>query len=328
MIYPDSDENIKKATELLKSGEIVAIPTETVYGLAADAANETAVSKIFEIKGRPNFNPLISHYAQVSEIEKDVIFNERAKLIADEFWPGPISLILPKQENSRISKLVSAGLETAAIRMPNHPLCLKILEAFRGPIAAPSANPSSRISPSKAIHVKNLFQDKVKFILDGGDCNCGLESTILDLSTEQTKILRYGAINAIAISNALQGEIVLSPDDKEGIKAPGMLLKHYSPQTKLKIDFSLENIAADYENSALILYSFSSIPPEKLNYLHSKFKSVFELCSNANELEAAANLYSILHKLDDLSYEQICVEKIPKSQISKSIEDRLKRAAA
>ena len=126
MIYPDSDENIKKATELLKSGEIVALPTETVYGLAADAANETAVSKIFEIKGRPNFNPLISHYAQVSEIEKDVIFNERAKLIADEFWPGPISLILPKQENSRISKLVSAGLATAAIRMPNHPLCLKI----------------------------------------------------------------------------------------------------------------------------------------------------------------------------------------------------------
>ena len=265
MIYPPTNENIQKAVSLLKSGEIIAMPTETVYGLAADASQETAVNKIFLTKGRPNFNPLISHYANIEEIKKDVNFNKKARLLADKFWLGPMTLVLTKTKESRISKLVSANLDTAAIRIPKHPVSLKILELLSSPLAAPSANPSGKLSPSKAEHVSDLFKDKLNFILDGGTCDFGIESTIIDLSGDNCKILRYGSISHELIEEVLK-EKVLKPESEKGIKAPGMLLKHYSPKTKLEINITLENLELKRDtNKSIALILFGSDAKQKLS---------------------------------------------------------------
>ena len=300
-----------------------------MYGLAADASNEKAVTKIFTCKGRPNFNPLISHYSNITEIEKDVEFNEKAKLLADKFWPGPMTLVLNKTKESRISQIVSANLNTAAIRIPKHPVSLEILKRFQGPLAAPSANPSGKLSPSKAEHVANLFQNKLSFILDGGSCDFGLESTIVDLSDNIPKILRYGSISHESIEKQLN-EKVLKPESEIGIKAPGMLLKHYSPKTNLEINIEVENIKLKQDknkNIALVLFGPEAKNRNIINDLREEFFKIINLSEESNLEEAAANLFSFLHELDKFNLDKISIQKIPKTGIGLAINDRLERAA-
>ncbi|NQY79119.1 MAG: threonylcarbamoyl-AMP synthase [Candidatus Caenarcaniphilales bacterium] len=329
MIYESTSKNIKQAVELLKSGEVVAIPTETVYGLAADASNTEAVEKIFQIKGRPNFNPLISHYADIDEIRKDVEFNEKASILAEKFWPGPMTLVLNKTKNSRISDLVSAKLKTAAVRIPKHEITLELLSKFSGPLAAPSANPSGKLSPSKAIHVEELFQSKLNFILDGGPCQHGLESTVIDLSENQVKVLRYGSISLEEIESVLK-EKVLPPESETGIKAPGMLLKHYSPKTHLEINLKLEDILQKQDknkNIGLILFGEKDLNQGIIQNLNKEYNKIINLSKVGDCKEAAQKLFNSLHELDKFNLDKILIQEIPNMEIGLAINDRLRRAA-
>ena len=356
-ILDTSQNSLNKALELLNSEDVVAIPTETVYGLAASAASTKAVEKVFKIKGRPSFNPIISHYANLDEIFKDVIYDERVIKLAESFWPGPLTIILNKTKNSRISKIVCAGLNTAGVRIPRHPFTLELLRQFAAPVAAPSANPSGRLSPSSAAHVAKLFQDHeagenaeigvsstfykginaeieasrhcLGWIVDGGNCECGLESTVLDLSSSLPKLLRYGSVSVIELKNIL-GEIAL-PEQDESIRSPGMLLKHYAPKCKLRLNYSFNE--QPRENEALI--AFGSIS-ESLTHSHSKliesdlkilFRKIINISPNAYLDEAASKLFSSLHELESLGVDSIAVMPIPDFAVGKAINDRLLRAA-
>ena len=384
-ILDTSQNSLNKALELLNSEDVVAIPTETVYGLAASAASTKAVEKVFKIKGRPSFNPIISHYANLDEIFKDVIYDERAIKLAESFWPGPLTLILNKTKNSRISEIVCAGLNTAGVRIPRHPFTLELLRQFAAPVAAPSANPSGRLSPSSAAHVAKLFQDYetgesaeigvsstfykgsvvertssrlkrtndrsalsvhedheddenaeievqrhcLEWIVDGGNCECGLESTVLDLSSSLPKLLRYGSVSVIELKNIL-GEIAL-PEQDESIRSPGMLLKHYAPKCKLRLNYSFND--QPRENEALI--AFGSIS-ESLTQSQSKltesdlkfsFQKIINISPSADLDEAASKLFSSLHELEGLGVDSIAVMPIPYDSVGKAINDRLLRAA-
>jgi L-threonylcarbamoyladenylate synthase len=342
-ILDTSENSLNKALELLNSDDVVAIPTETVYGLAASAASTKAVEKVFKIKGRPSFNPIISHYASLDEIFKDVIYDERVIKLAESFWPGPLTLILNKTKNSRISEIVCAGLNTAGVRIPRHPFTLELLRQFAAPVAAPSANPSGRLSPSSAAHVAKLFQDyeagenaeigvweqSLEWIVDGGNCECGLESTVLDLSSSLPKLLRYGSVSVMELKNIL-GEIAL-PEQDESIRSPGMLLKHYAPKCKLRLNYSFND--KPRENEALI--AFGSIA-ESLTQsqsrltesdLKSLFRKIINISPSADLDEAASKLFSSLHELESLGLDSIAVMPILDFAVGKAINDRLLRAA-
>ena len=318
-VLDTSESSIEKALELLNSGEVIAIPTETVYGLAASAMNPSAVEKIFYVKGRPSFNPIISHYADLSEIFKDLVYNERAEKLAEVFWPGPLTLILNKTPNSRISDRVCAGLNTAGVRIPRHNFTLDLLERFAAPVAAPSANPSGRLRPSTASHVLKLFDGRLDWSVDGGKCECGLESTVLDLSTDKAKILRYGSV----LKNEIEAVIgkVLLPEQEESIKSPGMLLKHYAPKAKLRLNYDFTT--NPLENEALICFGDMGLSLEQFK----DFKKVVNISPNASLTEAAANLFSTLHELDALGFASIAIMPIPDEAVGKAINDRLVRAA-
>ena len=342
-ILDTSENSLNKALELLNSEDVVAIPTETVYGLAASAASTKAVEKVFKIKGRPSFNPIISHYANLDEIFKDVICDERVIKLAESFWPGPLTIILNKTKNSRISEIVCAGLNTAGVRIPRHPFTLEFLRQFAAPVAAPSANPSGRLSPSSAAHVAKLFQDyeagesaeigvweqSLEWIVDGGNCECGLESTVLDLSSSLPKLLRYGSVSVMELKNIL-GEIAL-PEQDESIRSPGMLLKHYAPKCKLRLNYSFND--KPRENEALI--AFGSIA-ESLTQsqsrltesdLKSLFRKIINISPSADLDEAASKLFSSLHELESLGVDSIAVMPILDFAVGKAINDRLLRAA-
>jgi L-threonylcarbamoyladenylate synthase len=353
-ILDTSQNSLNKALELLNSEDVVAIPTETVYGLAASAASTKAVEKVFKIKGRPSFNPIISHYANLDEIFKDVIYDERVIKLAESFWPGPLTIILNKTKNSRISKIVCAGLNTAGVRIPRHPFTLELLRQFAAPVAAPSANPSGRLSPSSAAHVVKLFQDYkddenaviedhnddenaeveaprhcLEWIVDGGNCECGLESTVLDLSSSLPKLLRYGSVSVIELKNIL-GEIAL-PEQDESIRSPGMLLKHYAPKCKLRLNYSFNE--QPRENEALIAFGsiLESLTQSQSKLIESDFKFLFRRIINispsADLDEAASKLFSSLHELESLGVDSIAVMPIPYDSVGKAINDRLLRGA-
>jgi L-threonylcarbamoyladenylate synthase len=342
-ILDTRQNSLNKALELLNSEDVVAIPTETVYGLAASAASTKAVGKVFKIKGRPSFNPIISHYANLDEIFKDVIYDERVIKLAKSFWPGPLTLILNKTKNSRISEIVCAGLNTAGVRIPRHPFTLELLRQFAAPVAAPSANPSGRLSPSSAAHVAKLFQDYeddenaeieaprhcLEWIVDGGNCECGLESTVLDLSSSLPKLLRYGSVSVIELKNIL-GEIAL-PEHDESIRSPGMLLKHYAPKCKLRLNYSFNE--QPRENEALIAFGSisESLTQSQSKVIESDFKFLFRTIINispsADLDEAASKLFSSLHELESLGVDSIAVMPIPYDSVGKAINDRLLRAA-
>lgn len=287
--------NIDKAIKLLLLGEVVAIPTETVYGLAADVTNDLAVAKIFAAKKRPNFNPLIIHVANFEQAEKIAVFNNAARELANKHWPGGLTLVLPKKDLG-FAKLASAGLDTIAIRVPAHPIAHEILKQGGLILAAPSANISGKLSPTKAEHVRADFKDI--HVVDGGDCEVGLESTVIGFDGEQPVLLREGVLQ-IPTAN--------SHHPAEKITSPGQLLKHYSPKNPMRIN-------ADQANSDEVFLGFGDMNCD------------FNLSKSGDLKEAASNLFSMLHELDKKNL-PIAVAKIPSKDIGVAINDRLKRAA-
>ena len=302
----------------LKRGEIVSIPTETVYGLAGNALKEENVDLIFNLKKRPAFNPLIVHIPDVNFLDR-VAENipDPAKLLANHFWPGPLTLILKKKAS--IPNRVTAGKDTVAVRVPNHPLTLELLKKLPFPLAAPSANPFGSISPTLAIHVYKYFGDKIPFILDGGSCKSGLESTIIGFENETPVLYRHGALALEKIKEVIGPVKELIKNDQNP-QAPGMLSKHYAPQTEtIRSENILETIA-NFPNKKIGVLSFQKIElSEEITHQ--------EILSEKGHLEEAArNLYAALHRLDQLQLELIVVPYFPNDGLGKTINDRLQRA--
>lgn len=306
-IIPAIQSGFGTAAAVLRAGELVAFPTETVYGLGGDARNDMAVARIFEAKGRPHFNPLIVHVKSISAAKQFVEWPDQADRLAQAFWPGPLTLVLPLRPNSGLSPLVTADLPTLAIRMPAHPVAQSLLEAFDGPVAAPSANPSGRISPTSAGHVASGLSGRIAAILDGGTCAVGVESTILGLGSTPT-LLRPGGLPLEAVEAAL-GTEVAHHGAGDPLSAPGQLASHYAPDAKVRLN-------ATDKRPGEVLLGFGPVDAD-LNL------------SPAGDLtEAAANLFHHLHKLDETAAKAIAVSPIPDHGLGRALNDRLNRAAA
>lgn len=311
--------NILKAAELLQKGEVVAIPTETVYGLAANALNEKAVLKIFEVKQRPHYNPLIIHIGNKNQLElyTQNIPNIAYKLI-DAFWPGPLTLLLPKK--SIISDLVTAGFHDVAVRMPNHKVALELLSNLDFPLAAPSANPFGYISPTTSQHVQNQIGEKIEYILEGGACQKGVESTIVGFENNRVVLYRLGAITIEELEN-IAGKILLANKETNTPKTSGMLPYHYAPLTPFIL---CENILLEigkHLGKKIGVISFSKI--EKNENI-----SEIVILSAENKLEEAAkNLYSALHLLDSKKLDVIIAQKFEEKGLGKTLNDRLVKAS-
>lgn len=307
-IREPSEDAVKLAAKLLNEGQLVALPTETVYGLGVNARDGEAVARLYEAKGRPSFNPLIVHLPSLEAARKIAVFDAKAEMLAKAFWPGPLTLVLPLREDSGIHPLVTAGLDTIALRVPAHPLAEKVLTAASIPIAAPSANPSGRLSPTRAEHVAEGLGDKIALILDGGATDIGLESTIIKPG-KPSLLLRPGGIARDRIE-AVIGE-ALTMADGSAIIAPGMLKSHYAPGASLRLD------AAIAEPDELLLGFGPDAPSGALN-----------LSPTGDMREAAQNLFSYLRQLDAQKPSRIAVMPIPHEGLGEAINERLSRAAA
>lgn len=312
--------DIAKAIAILNRGELVAIPTETVYGLAGNIFNEVSVKKIFTTKNRPEFNPLIVHIPSKDYLKKVVSeIPEKAQQLADAFWPGSLTLILPKHKS--IPDLVTGGKGTVGIRIPNHPLTLELLSSLEFPLAAPSANPFNRISPTKPEHVAEYFSNQIEMVLDGGTCQKGVESTIIGFENDEPIVYRLGAISLEDIE-AVIGRVTIKNKNEENPDAPGMLLKHYSPKTKIIVSEAIKKDIERFKNEKLGILSFRTS--------HSDSRIQFQsILSEKGDLEeAAANLYEALHELDKQNLSLILAEKFPDNGLGRTINDRLQRAAS
>jgi L-threonylcarbamoyladenylate synthase len=306
---------LEEAAVLLRDGGLVAFPTETVYGLGADATSERACAAIFEAKGRPQFNPLISHVVDVSEARRFVAWNAMADRLAARFWPGPLTLVLPRAPGSAIALLTTAGLDTVAIRAPAHPVARALIRAAGRPLAAPSANRSGAVSPTRADHVAESLGARVPLILDGGPCPVGVESTVLDLSAATPVLLRPGGATREAIE-AVIGPIAVSdalPSGSAARKSPGQLESHYAPSRPVRLNAT--EVAADEG-----LLAFGSAPP-------SGARITCNLSPSGDLGEAAANLFAQLRALDRPEIARIAVMPIPEAGLGLAINDRLRRAA-
>ncbi len=310
-IISPSGEALLRAGTILSEGGLVAFPTETVYGLGANACNDQAVAAIFEAKNRPQFNPLIVHVADVAAAEALVVMDERAHRLAAAFWPGPLTLVLPRVPDCPLSYLVSAGLSTVAVRIPAHPVALDVLRAAAVPVAAPSANPSGAVSPTTARHVAEGLAGRVSMILDGGSCRVGLESTVLDISGPQAVLLRPGGVTRADLEPYV-GAVIAPPKGEEGdvFRSPGMLLSHYAPSLPVR----LNAVRAEADEAFL---GFGPADQAHLN-----------LSPQGSLLEAAANLFAMLRTLDKPEFRRIAVMSIPETGLGEAINDRLRRAAA
>ena len=302
--------NIKKAKYYLDNNECVAIPTETVYGLAGNAYSSNAVKKIFKLKKRPFFNPLIVHYARIRDLQKDCEINEYFIKLYRKFCPGPLTFILKLKENSKISKYVTNRKKTLAVRFPKHPITKSLLKNLDYPLAAPSANLSTKVSAVEPKHIKEDFGNKIKFILHGNKSKIGIESTIIDL-TDKPKILRLGGLEIKKIEKEIKMKLHFKLNPKE-ISAPGQLKLHYSPGLPIKLNVKIAN-----DNVAHIL----------INKRKNNKRNFFYLSKKSDLKEAAKNLYSILRKIKKKRFKSIAVEKIPKIGLGLTINDRLIRAA-
>jgi L-threonylcarbamoyladenylate synthase len=314
-ILSPTPEAILKAAELIRGGKLVAFPTETVYGLGGDASNDLAVAAIFEAKGRPSFNPLIVHVPNLEAALALADFPPKAVLLAKTFWPGPLTMVLRRRPGARVSELASAGLETIAIRVPAHPVALDLLAQARCPVAAPSANPSGRISPTTAQHVAKGLGGKTAMILDGGPCGVGLESAVLSLVDDKPLLLRPGGVTKDAIEaviGAIEEAPPLSGDDTP--QSPGQLASHYAPGLPVR----LEAVSA-LPGEAFLAFG----PLEPPGFAH-----VLNLSPSGNLTEAAARLFSCLHELDRAEFSGIAIAPIPEEGLGLAINDRLRRAAA
>ena len=302
--------NIKKAKKYLDKNHCIAVPTETVYGLAGNAYSNMAVKKIFKLKKRPMNNPLIVHYFNVDRIKEDCHISENFIKLYNKFSPGPITFVLKLRNNSKISKFVTNKQKSLAVRFPKHPLFRKLLKDLAYPLAAPSANISTKLSSVQSTDVVDEFGSKIKYVLDGGRCQIGLESTIINLTTKPT-ILRFGGLDVSKIEKILDKKVLINTKSKKKI-APGQFPLHYSPGIPLRI-----NVKKPKKNEAFLLIKKRKVTLKDYYYLTKK-----------NDLkEAAKNLYSTLRKIKKNKYRTIAVEKIPNIGIGKTINDRLNRAS-
>lgn len=315
-ITKPTPENIAEASRMLQQGYLVAMPTETVYGLAADATSDQAVARIYALKNRPRINPLIIHAHAVEALQHQVIWTPQAQALAQAFWPGPLTLVLDKKPGASLSLLATAGLDTVAVRIPNHPVALDLLQALGRTLAAPSANPSESISPTNAKDVQTAFSKTtdLRMILEGGPCSVGLESTIVDLTTQSPLILRPGAIDAAALADILKMPVAYAHQvSSASLKAPGMSLRHYAPQHPLRLN--TEHVGP---TEALLAFGPHPLPGAAVT---------LNLSPTGDLTEAAANLFSYLRHLDQETVTGIAAMPIPDRGIGIAINDRLQRAA-
>lgn len=309
---------LKKAIKLLKEGEIVAVPTETVYGLAGNALNENAVARIFEVKNRPSFDPLIVHTDSIEKVMNYVAdFPPMAVRLAQQFWAGPLTLLLPKKKI--IPDLVTSGLPTVAIRIPRHPLTLALLKELDFPLAAPSANPFGYISPTTAEHVRQSLGEQVPLILDGGPCQIGLESTIVGFPNNIPTIYRKGGISVEDIERVV-GKVVVMEKSTSHPAAPGMLVRHYAPKAAMYLG-NIESLLATHNSPTTVVLSFQrhyeAVPRERQ----------FILSPKGNLTEAAQNFFAILRQIDRMNPSVILAELLPEEGLGRAINDRLRRGA-
>jgi len=311
-------KDISKAVALLNQEKLVAIPTETVYGLAGNIFSEKAIDSIFKTKQRPLFNPLIVHIPSIDYLESIVArIPEKAKLLAEVFWPGPITLVLKKKEV--IPDVITAGKDTVAVRIPNHPMTLELLKQLDFPLAAPSANPFNRISPTSAEHVESYFKNDIKMVLDGGTCTSGIESTIIGFENDEPIIYRLGSTSIEDIENIV-GSVEIKNKKNSVPNAPGMLARHYAPNTKTILVTDITDAIKQFQGKNIGILAFENEIKNKA----IKFQIV--LSKTGNVSEAATNLYSALHQLDEQGLDIIIAERLPNHDIGKSINDRLQRA--
>lgn len=310
MLTPDA-AGIARAAALLTEGQLVALPTETVYGLAGDARSDMACARIFEAKGRPRFNPLIVHLPTLEAVEQIATLSDTARDLAGAFWPGPLTLVLPLRDGHGLSPLVTAGLGTVAIRLPAHPVMRAVLQAFGAPLAAPSANPSGRISPTTAAHVLAGLDGRIAGILDGGPCGVGLESTILAPDPSGTRLLREGGLPREAIE-AMTGPLIADTTPGK-IQAPGQLSSHYAPRAPVHLNSPLDD-------------------PRAVRVGFGPGDAELTLTDTGDLTEAAANLFRILHEADARATARgataIHIAPVPDHGLGRAINDRLSRAAA
>lgn len=325
-LLDSSDENLKRAGAAIARGKLVVIPTETVYGLGADAFNPEAVARVFEAKARPAFDPLIVHIASLDDIGRiATVFPPKARLLAEALWPGPLTMILPKRPE--VPGIVTSGLDTVAVRLPAHPVARKIIEYSGTVVAAPSANPFGYISPTTAGHVVKTLGDRVDFIVDGGPCAVGVESTVIDMTYETPALLRPGGMPVERIREII-GE-VLTPKKKGGpIASPGQLASHYAPHTKLYLydrgalpgaiqgEMTGDSAALAFDATRAGLLAGTGL-----------FGRVYTLSESGDMREAAAHLFALLHELDAEGFKTIYAERVRDEGLGRAINDRLFRAS-
>lgn len=305
ILHPDT-AGITRAATLLRDGGLVALPTETVYGLGADARNGIAVAKIYDAKGRPSFNPLIIHVADAEHARAYGVWSDTAHVLSSAFWPGPLTLVLPLAVGHGLSSLVTAGLDSIAVRVPSHPAAQAILRAFDGPIAAPSANPSGRISATTAAHVLAGLKGRIDAVVDDGPCTVGLESTIIGLNQPRPTLFREGGLPAEAIEAALGYSLDVA--DGAEVVAPGQLASHYAPHASVRLN-------ATQPRPGEVMLGFGTI------------RGDLNLSPSGDLVEAAAHLFDYLHALDAMR-NPIAVATVPDRGLGRAINDRLRRAAA
>jgi L-threonylcarbamoyladenylate synthase len=310
--------DINKAKKILCNNELIAIPTETVYGLAGNAYNENALKEIFKLKNRPFYNPLIVHIKSASSITDVAIdIPESAMILAEKFWPGPLTLVLKKK--SHISDLVTAGKDTVAVRVPNHPVALALLDKLDFPLAAPSANPFGSISPTNADHVFNYFGGKLEVILDGGECEKGLESTIIGFENNQPVLYRHGSISSEEIEK-ITGKLSTITNSEKTPNAPGMLSRHYAPNTATYLTNNVVELIKCFKGKRIGILVFK-------NQINGKGIIHKEILSKSGDLnEAAKNLYAAMHRLDENNLDVIIAERLPDIGLGKTMNDKLERA--
>jgi len=311
-------EAIRQAAEIIRRGGIVAFPTETVYGLGADAYNPLAVARVFEVKRRPYFDPLIVHIASPAHLKKFVKdIPPSARKLTERLWPGPLTVVLFKEEH--IPDIVTAGLPTVALRMPSHPMALSLIKESKCPIAAPSANPFGYLSPTTAEHVQGQLADQVDLILDGGPCPVGVESTIVSFSGNKPRLLRPGGVSLEEIESII-GKVEISPI-KDRPVAPGMLPRHYAPRTPIVLDWDEKHLDS-YKGKKIGFLAFQ----EQKDFL--QFQHIEVLSKKGDFREAAANLFSAIRRLDALDLDLILAEAVPEAGLGRAIMDRLRRATS
>ncbi len=313
VVAPSSDA-LNTAAANLRAGQLVAFPTETVYGLGADATNGQAVARIFEAKGRPRFNPLIVHVPGLAEVEKLAHITPLAQRLAEGFWPGPLTLVMKRRADSGLSDLVTAGLETVAIRVPDHPLARALLIATGRPLAAPSANRSGHVSATQARHVDADLGARVSMILDGGATAHGIESTVMDVTGDSAVLLRAGAVPADVIEAVLGHTLLRQLDGGNKPHSPGQLPSHYAPNARVRL-----NATSAYDSEAVL--AFGPAPIKTTG-------AAFNLSPSGDLIEAASKLFAALRALDGSGAASIAVMSIPTAGLGEAINDRLQRAAA